>query len=81
MISYNQIVIQIEKQLHKAKLETNEQTTREAFAAIRALCEVALDSSTPVTPSSSFVQTNQVMSTQSTAVKEDDANGESLFDF
>ena len=44
MISSEQILIQIEKQVHKAKIETNEQSTREALVAIRALCDVVLDS-------------------------------------
>ena len=40
MISSEQILIQIEKQVHKAKIETNEQSTREALVAIRANCRL-----------------------------------------
>lgn len=77
MISNEQILNQIEKQIHKAKMETNGQATREAFAAIRALCDVVLDSTTSVSP----IQSAPVISAQPITLKENDANGESLFDF
>ncbi|WP_391207382.1 YwdI family protein [Psychrobacillus sp. L4] len=77
MISSEHILSQIEKQIHKAKMETNEQVTREAFAAIRALCDVVLDSTISVSP----IQSAPVISGQPIALKEEDANGESLFDF
>lgn len=81
MISSEQILMQIEKQLHKAKMETNEQSTREALVAIRALCDVVLDSSATLPPVLSTVPTAPKVSTQSSVLKEDNANGESLFDF
>ncbi|MFF2753355.1 YwdI family protein [Psychrobacillus sp. NPDC058041] len=77
MISNEQILNQIEKQIHKAKMETNGQTTREVFAAIRALCDVVLDSTASVNP----IQSTPVIATQPITIKENDANGESLFDF
>lgn len=78
MISNEQILTQIEKHLYKAKMDVNEQTTREAIAAIRALCDVVLDSSVSV---ASPIQLTPVVSAQPTMLKEEDANGESLFDF
>jgi pyruvate carboxylase len=78
MISNEQILNQIEKQIHKAKIETNGQATREVFAAIRALCDVVLDSAaTSVSP----IQSTPVVPAQQITIKENDANGESLFDF
>lgn len=82
MISSEQILNQIDKQLQQAKTAGNEQSKREALAAIRALCDLALDS----VPSPSYAPIVQevsapILSTQPIALKENDANGESLFDF
>ncbi|MFJ8065997.1 YwdI family protein [Psychrobacillus sp. NPDC096426] len=84
MISNEHIFMQIDKQLVLAKTTGNENTKREALAAIRALCDLALESvpsSSPQAPS--VVQTVPIAPTiqQPVALKEDDANGESLFDF
>lgn len=81
MISSEHILIQIDKQLQQAKTTGNEQSKREALAAIRALCDVALDSK--LVPAATIVKDvpAPVLPAQPTAVKEDDANGESLFDF
>lgn len=81
MISNEQILMQIEKQLYQAKMLGNEQSVREALAAIRALCDVALDSSAFPAPVSRDLSTVQISPAQPIALKEDDANGESLFDF
>lgn len=84
MISNRQILIQIEKQLQEAKTASGEQSIRENLAAIKALCDVAL--AVPQTESSIIQQTpvttkTSVLTAPSTPLKEDDANGESLFDF
>lgn len=83
MISNRQILLQIEKQLQEAKSATGEQPIRESLAAIKALCEVAL--TVPQTESPTVFQTASVKAATITApsvpLKEDDANGESLFDF
>ncbi|MBO1915424.1 DUF5327 family protein, partial [Microvirga sp. 3-52] len=42
MISYNQIFLEMERQLSAAKKTEDEREMREALAAIRSLCEVAL---------------------------------------
>lgn len=82
MISNRQILIQIEKQLQEAKSASGEQSIRESLAAIKALCDVAL--TVPQTESP-VIQTPSVKAATLTApsapLKEDDANGESLFDF
>ena len=79
MISYDQIVIQIEKQLQKAKMGNNEQVKREALAAVSALCAVALD--TEVSSPTIVSPTVTPISMQSTPLQDSDANGDSLFDF
>jgi len=84
MISYEQIFMQIDKQLQQAKITGNEQTKREALAAIRALCDLTLESAPSSSPQApSVVQAVSIAPTiqQPVALKEDDANGESLFDF
>ena len=83
MISNRQILMQIEKQLQEAKTASGEQSIRESLAAIKALCDVAL--TVPQTESPTVLPTPTVkaatLTGPSTPLKEDDANGESLFDF
>ena len=84
MISNRQILIQIEKQLQEAKTATGEQTIRESLAAIKALCDVALSvpqTESPVIHQTPIMAKPSVLTAPSTPLKEDDANGESLFDF
>lgn len=84
MISNEQLLMQIDKQLQQAKITGNEQTKREALAAIRALCDLALETGTsPFSQATSVVQAVPMAPTiqQPVALKEEDANGESLFDF
>lgn len=84
MISNEQILMQIEKQLRHAKTKDSEQSIREALAAIRALCDVALDTATfqpPVEMATISRVQQQPILTQTKTLQEDDANGESLFDF
>lgn len=45
MIPYQAVIQQLEKQLSGAKNAGNDQQIREALTAIRALCDVVLDSS------------------------------------
>lgn len=82
MISNDHIIMQIDKQLQHAKVTGNEQSKREALAAIRALCDLALES-VATSQASPVVQAIPVAPTiqQPVALKEEDANGESLFDF
>ena len=92
MISNQQILGQIEKQLQAARQNTNDQLVRESLAAIKALCELALDSSPRVdvsqAVSSPRVEMSHVISSPKVAepstgtrVQEEDANGDSIFDF
>ncbi|MEI4768966.1 YwdI family protein [Psychrobacillus sp. FJAT-51614] len=81
MIASEQILNQIEKQLYKAKMDSNESSTREALSAIRALCDVVLDSSSTLPPATNPVLATPNINAQSNVLKEDDANGYSLFDF
>lgn len=93
MISYDMIIAELEKQLQEAKHTQSEQKKREALSAIKALCDVALQSNTTAqTPSiqpmmtaalSPVMQqsTTVISPTQVKKLHEEDANGDSLFDF
>ncbi|MFJ7825601.1 YwdI family protein [Psychrobacillus sp. NPDC096623] len=82
MISNDQLLMQIDKQLQQAKVTRNAQTKREALAAIRALCDLALESVPSPFPQDTSVAIPVAPTIQQTvALKEEDANGESLFDF
>lgn len=88
MISTDQILQQIEKQLGQAKVSDHEPTKREVLAAIRALCDVALNSTQSSSTHVFSPQNNPVTqmipspsAVASTPLKEQGANGESLFDF
>ncbi len=81
MISNQQIVSQIEKQLQAARQNTNDQLVRESLAAIKALCELALDSSPRVEVPQTHLSPKRVEPSVGTRVREEDANGDSIFDF
>lgn len=83
MISSDQLLKEIEQQVALAKQAPNEQTKREAVAAVRALCNVMLSDSPTFTPSApKAIQLQQpVTSLNEQPLQEADANGESLFDF
>jgi hypothetical protein len=91
VITYHTIVEQIEKLAYEAGQSSNEQFVREQLTAIRALCDVALvDKNIQATKSQAMMRpTNFVSATQgsqpllnsSKKLEEDDANGESIFDF
>lgn len=94
MISYNAILKQIEKHIGAAQQVGTEQLLREQLSAVRALCDVVLtDEQVAVQPVTglrmnqiseqpklvSVSQPVQPMSAQK--LQENDANGESIFDF
>ena len=86
MISYEQVFKEMERQLTLARKTGDEREMRQALAAIRSLCEVALGGSSTkveqVRPK--VLETPQVQSFTSLEAKpmeEDGANGGSLFDF
>lgn len=90
MITYESIVKQIGILTTEAAQAATEQQAREKLAAIRALCDVVLDEkiSTPKPASinSMSATISSPVYTQPVAVpaqklEEDDANGDSLFDF
>lgn len=95
MISYEQIVQQIAKLTAQANEAQNEQQIREQLSAIRALCDVVLLDKTantkvsPVIPSATNFSHlssptpafTQPIVTPSQKLEEDDANGDSIFDF
>ena len=90
MITYETIVKQIEKLTAEAAHAATEQQAREKLAAIRALCDVVLDekisSPKPASINSMSTTISSPVYTQPVAIpaqklEEDDANGDSLFDF
>jgi hypothetical protein len=97
MISYEVIVTEIAKHITQAQSATSDAYIREELSAIRALCDVALQSEEaklPSSPNFPKLTTKSVVNplpqqtsgqvSQSLMVnklQEDDANGDSIFDF
>ena len=88
-ISVQQLLRKIEDELKQAKSSNFEARIRERIHAIKALCELALDESPKSisqpekAPSVSFSK-EQIINVQSRPARlkmDDEANGESLFDF
>lgn len=83
------ILTKIEKLTAQARQASTEQQAREKFAAIHALCEVVLGeqktemqqpASVPTIPAS-LPNFTQPVAIPSQKLQEDDANGDSIFDF
>ncbi|KGR92424.1 hypothetical protein CD30_01025 [Ureibacillus massiliensis 4400831 = CIP 108448 = CCUG 49529] len=91
MISVDTILNEIEKHTRIAKGVNDNQLIREHIVAIRALCDVLLaeqNSNKTVTfqkneelDNVQSIQMKNTASLPSNKLKEEDANGESLFDF
>lgn len=97
MISYEVIVAELAKHVTQAQSATTDQHIREELSAIRALCDVALLHTEESKLSSSKVipkmMTNTVnplpqqtsvqapQSLNANKLQEDDANGDSIFEF
>lgn len=79
MISSEQLLAEMDQQVHLAKQATSEQTRREAVAAVRALCNVLLRDDKPLPVETQASPSIATWSEQ--PIQEADANGESLFDF
>lgn len=87
MIPYDRIISEMERQLSVARRTNDESTMREAFSAVRSLCEVALGGESKreekIVPkmltTASAVQS--ITSLEGKLLEEEDANGGSLFDF
>lgn len=88
MIPYQAVIQQLEKQLSGAKNAGNDQQIREALIAIRALCDVVLDSPSDTASITSPKHLPQMLVAESkpstlytSKIEEDGANGDSIFDF
>lgn len=86
MISYDQVLAEMDRQLNIARRSTADREMREALSAIRSLCEVALGGNSGVTEKimPKMLVTNEVQSITSLEVQpmiEKGANGGSIFDF
>ncbi|ARD48731.1 YwdI family protein [Sporosarcina sp. P33] len=86
MITAEQLLGEIEQQVHLAKQAQDDTSRREAIYAVRTLCNLMLNDapaaklvSQPAQVRS--VQTALVTSLNEQPLREADANGESLFDF
>ncbi|WP_449538135.1 YwdI family protein [Ferdinandcohnia sp. Marseille-Q9671] len=88
-ISVTKILDKMQLELQTAKTEANEQKVRERLLAIRTLCDLVLDEAPtaskprrieaiPVQPPSALPTATI---TNASKLKEEDANGDSLFDF
>ena len=81
MISKEALLQALAKELQAAQAG-DEQATREALRAMRALCDVALSAKSTAQPQVTAVPSLTVTPTiQPTRLAEDGANGESIFDF
>lgn len=86
MITEQTIITQIEKLTAEAR-QVPSQQAREKFAAIKALCEVVLAEQQAVQSQQAYVTPQpspvfaQPVAIPSQKLKEDDANGDSIFDF
>ncbi|MCM3315167.1 YwdI family protein [Rummeliibacillus stabekisii] len=95
MISYDAVIRELEKHIHQAGQRSSEAKMREELSAIRALCDLALQSDKSPTPHTVMPkmigETVQDLSHSSVSsmpksltankLEEEDANGDSLFDF
>jgi Family of unknown function (DUF5327) len=88
-ISVQQLLRKIEEELHEAKGNTNEARIRERIHAIKSLCELILDDQAmPAASKNMFVPQQTAHQVQPASIQqpkrlemEDNANGDSLFDF
>lgn len=87
-ISIQQLLRKMEEELQEAKGITNEARIREIVYSIKSLCELILDERVqPTAPKNTFNSQQPVYPAQPTTIQqpkhleEDDANGDSLFDF
>lgn len=88
-ISVEQLLGKIEDELKQAKASGSEARMRERIHAVKALCELVLDDRTktvqlvekPVVTSLPKEQVIPVQGQPQRLKMDDDANGESLFDF
>lgn len=92
MISYEAVLLQMEQLVQNAKHTPNEQHMREQLTAVKALCDVILgqaaSTSQQVSPAiyaAPAIQKSQALPLQQTMpsekLQEQDANGDSIFDF
>ena len=94
MISYEAVLMQMERLVQNAKQSQNEQYVREQLTAVKALCDVVLGQAQPsdishqgmrVSSAAPALQTNPgtflQQSDSSDRLQEQDANGDSIFDF
>jgi hypothetical protein len=85
MISYKRLFGEIERYALKARETENEQELRELLIAVRALCDVALNE--PKHPAVTEQGQPQLYATggnrflPSRKIEDEDANGDSIFDF
>ncbi len=88
MISYETVLGQMEQLVAQAKNNSSDQQIREQLTAIRALCDIVLQQSTVPAQqaskpavASTIMQPAPSLPTASHKWQEQDANGDSIFDF
>lgn len=86
-ISVNQLLEKIESELHRAKQAGSTAKVRENVHTIKVLCELILEENNSELPkrvvgvTESIPQVVTVPTLNAKKLEEDEANGESLFDF
>lgn len=86
MITTSQILLQIEKHIHAAKIASTNQARRDEFVAMKTLCEAYLSTEHVQLETKNAVPKNiQPLATVNqlnvTKIEDDGANGDSIFDF
>ncbi|WP_075618430.1 YwdI family protein [Paenisporosarcina indica] len=86
MIPLSRVLAEIDKHASAAKLRGDDQSIRDSLLAIRALCDVALSEQVEFRSVAAPIRVEQPSSTipsvsSGERMKEDGANGDSLFDF
>ncbi|HEY9570522.1 MAG TPA: DUF5327 family protein [Metalysinibacillus sp.] len=80
MISQQSVIHEMEKQLQQAKQAQSEAELKASLTAIQALCNVALHDTAHTKPTL-LGQAITAPAVAQPKLEEDDANGDSLFDF
>lgn len=88
MISYDQLLTEMDRQLTAARHTSDENAMREALSAVRSLCEVALNQTASSTTPEKIIpkmlnkpEVQSLSSYEGKPLQESDANGGSLFEF
>jgi hypothetical protein len=82
-VPIQKVLTKMQEEIERAKHSNNEGKVREHLLVIRSLCELVIEQeSNPEKPKQSMVFSQQPsLTTQASKLKEDEGNGDSIFDF